>query len=295
MGAYSYEDIKNLLLKGDKNKYSHLVIVCDTWDYEDYPIFVNYDKDIYDVINEHSKNMEKVMGVYNYNLDLESQLDETRAYHIEPIIKRKINNTEEFSSEIVKKAFNFATLKHKDQYRKFTNKEYITHPIEVVNLLEKYKESHEIESLKAAGYLHDTIEDTDTTFYELVNEFGYLIAGLVTELTTNKDMKNEMGKNKYLACKLKSMSNWALDIKLCDRFSNISDLDNQNVEQEFRNKYIKETLYIMLYIANNRELTLTHKTIIKDMILKIKNIINNNIVKLNDYDIKELELLIQKK
>jgi (p)ppGpp synthase/HD superfamily hydrolase len=35
----------------------------------------------------------------------------------------------------------------------------------------------------AAGWLHDTLEDTDTTYQELCLKFGYVIANLVVEVT----------------------------------------------------------------------------------------------------------------
>ena len=41
-----------------------------------------------------------------------------------------------------------------------------------------------------AAYLHDTIEDTNATYYDIVHEFGPGVASIVLELTTDEDMKN---------------------------------------------------------------------------------------------------------
>lgn len=169
-------------------------------------------------------------------------------------------------SEIAKK---FAIQKHNGQTRKNGNP-YIVHPISVANLLGKYKKSHNIDRLIATAYLHDTLEDTDTSYYELVDTFGYDIAGLVMELTTDKNMKDEIGKNKYLAYKLNSMTKWALAIKLCDRLDNISDLEE--MDENFRKRYLEETIFIIDYICENRELTKTHINIIKDIVDKLRNI-----------------------
>jgi (p)ppGpp synthase/HD superfamily hydrolase len=166
------------------------------------------------------------------------------------------------------KALNFATLKHHGQIRK-TGEEYITHPVRVSKLVQHFKSSKNIEELDAASTLHDTLEDTNTTYYELVKIFGYLVANLVLELTTNEDMKNEIGKKKYLAYKLKSMTSWALVIKLCDRLDNVSDLDIMC--EEFRTKYIEETLYIISYITNNKKLSNTHIRIINEILKTINN------------------------
>lgn len=166
-------------------------------------------------------------------------------------------------------AKSFAIDKHKEQYRKNGNP-YIIHPISVASLLKKYKKSHNINRLMAAAYLHDTLEDTNTSYYELVDTFGYDIAGLVMELTTDENMKKEIGKNKYLAYKLNSMTKWALSIKLCDRLDNISDLEE--MEESFSKRYLEETIFIIDYICENRELTKTHRDIIKDIVDKLRKI-----------------------
>lgn len=169
-------------------------------------------------------------------------------------------------SEIAK---NFATQKHNGQTRK-NGDPYIVHPISVASLLEKYKKSHNINRLIAAAYLHDTLEDTNTSYYELVDVFGYDIASLVMELTTDEKMNKEIGKNKYLAYKLNSMTKWALAIKLCDRLDNISDLQIMN--EDFKKRYLEETIFIIDYICENRYLTNTHRKIIKDIVDILRNI-----------------------
>lgn len=77
---------------------------------------------------------------------------------------------------IVNKAIIFAAKAHEGQYRKSTNIPYITHPFAVGMLLQQVKCSEEV---IAAGILHDTIEDTDVTYEELVEHFGEAIAQLV--------------------------------------------------------------------------------------------------------------------
>ena len=62
---------------------------------------------------------------------------------------------------------------------------------------------------------------------------------------------------------MKNMSSWALVIKLCDRLDNITDSKNSN--KEFRDKYKKETETIINYLLNNRKLSKTHLTIIKEI------------------------------
>lgn len=354
-------EIRDILNKADKELYSHVIIKCDKFDYEYYPVFVKRGKNVREALENDLDSMTSIMEVYNLDLDIESQLNEKRSYHIEeakgvenkndpkkitsitkdemktllrladkdnykeiiiysdedeteihiyyvkiydrsissiskeivekgykilmyyPLDKFQKWNKEdekrflhEYGYSKVNKALEFAREKHKGQMRKGKNpREYIVHPIGVAKLIEKYKgNSHKIDDLICAAYLHDTIEDTDTTYYELVDNFGGLVASLVYELTTDKNMKNEMGKPKYLAFKMQGMTEWALDIKLCDKLYNICDLDD--VTSEFRENCINETIFIINYLINNRKLNATQNRIIKDILNQINNLVPNN-------------------
>ena len=77
---------------------------------------------------------------------------------------------------IIDQAIIFAASAHKDQTRKSTDIPYITHPFAVGMLLQKAKCSDEV---IAAGILHDTLEDTSTTYEELAEQFGTKVANLV--------------------------------------------------------------------------------------------------------------------
>lgn len=270
--------IKNMLDSGIEKGYSHLLIICDKWDYEYYPKYVLEKDDINDVIKRYGgDNLEVIMEIYNYGLDLESQLNEYRSYHPE-VIGKPINQDDE---RITDKALEFARNKHKGQYRKGKkHEEYITHPIEVAQLVRKYKKSHQINTLIAAAYLHDVLEDTNTTFNELVENFGIGVASLVMEVTTTKEIKEEIGKAKYLAIKMRYMSDYALTIKLCDTLSNISSLFD--VDDKFRENYVNEKLFILDDLLENRKLTETQLTIVKNI-----NGILNIIIQNNLKDIKE--------
>ena len=147
----------------------------------------------------------------------------------------------------------------------------------------RFKCSKNIETLSAVALLHDTLEDTDTTFVELVNEFGVMIAYLVLEVTTNEEMKKILGKTVYLELEMKSMSSYALVIKLCDRLDNVGDL--RNASPSFRVKYVRETLEILEYVSLNRNLSKTHLEIMRSIKDTVKGLID-------EYDeLKESEIL----
>ena len=76
---------------------------------------------------------------------------------------------EGFFMDMVEKAIILQPKSHNNQKRKGTDIPYITHPFAVGMLLQKEKCSDEV---IAAGILHDTLEDTETTFKDLTEEFG---------------------------------------------------------------------------------------------------------------------------
>ena len=278
-------EIRRIVMDGATGDYSHVLICCDTFDYTDYPVFVKYGDNVKEVIakRNNSQKMSKVMEVYNYNLDLEKQLNESRAYHIEPLVKRiKESKTRENStinnnlcdennniSEKLNKAIEYAKDMHKGQTR-LNGEPYVNHPLRVLKYVLKYKKSKNIETLLISACLHDVIEDTPATYYDIVDEFGPQVASLVLELTTDEDMKNALGKCRYLSIKMKNMSSWALVIKLCDRLDNVNGLFSCD-DNVFKNKYINETIKILNDLVNNRNATLstTHLTIIEQIILSL--------------------------
>lgn len=76
----SQADIREWLLEGKKKNATHMIVVCDTFDHEDYPVYVFPNQDAkteYDSL--HNKNMQRVMEVYNLSKDIEPQLSAYRA------------------------------------------------------------------------------------------------------------------------------------------------------------------------------------------------------------------------
>lgn len=76
--AASKADIRGWLQEA-KPEHTHMVVVCDTFDYDDYPIFVREDEDVRAVVTEHhERNMQRVVEVYDLKKDLEEQLNAHR-------------------------------------------------------------------------------------------------------------------------------------------------------------------------------------------------------------------------
>lgn len=123
---------------------------------------------------------------------------------------------------IVQKALEFATEKHKFQKRKNSvGDPYIVHPIEVRDMLVLSGVTDE--ATLCSALLHDTVEDTGTTYEELVSEFGLSIANIVMECTDNKSLP-KVDRKKIQITHAEHISDKAKLVKLADKLSNCSGL-----------------------------------------------------------------------
>jgi hypothetical protein len=174
--------------------------------------------------------------------------------------------------ESPEEALKYATKAHAGQTRSGGDP-YITHPMRVADHIRQYKQSHNLDALIAAAYLHDTIEDTDTTQEVLHDLFGGLVASLVQELTSDPAQIKKMGKAAYLSHKMAVMSSYGLVIKLADRLDNVKDITTAKTP-EWRAKYAKETNQILDYIEKTRALSGTHKKLISLIRAKLAEIDN---------------------
>jgi guanosine-3',5'-bis(diphosphate) 3'-pyrophosphohydrolase len=121
------------------------------------------------------------------------------------------------------KAIAFAADKHRRQRRKDADESpYINHPIAVATVL-AVEVNVSDEATLLAAVLHDTVEDTQTTFAELEVHFGPDVAGLVRELTDDKSLAK--GDRKRLQVeRARDSSPQAKQIKIADKISNVRDI-----------------------------------------------------------------------
>ena len=83
-------------------------------------------------------------------------------------------------------ALAFAAHKHRAQRRKDVEASpYINHPIALARTLAVEGGVTDLKTLIAA-VLHDTVEDTDTTFEEIGAMFGAKVADMVREVTDDR-------------------------------------------------------------------------------------------------------------
>ena len=123
----------------------------------------------------------------------------------------------------VTRAIDFAARKHRHQRRKGAHAEpYINHPVEVARLVAEATDGRDLASVLGA-LLHDTIEDTQTSYAELRREFGEKIARLVAEVTDDKRLpKLERKRLQVVNAPRKSAA--AKLIKIADKTSNLRSI-----------------------------------------------------------------------
>ncbi len=125
------------------------------------------------------------------------------------------------------RAAKFAAAAHAKQTRKWTGVPYFTHVEAVARRVAALPGSDT--TMVAAAYLHDTLEDTATTYAELVTEFGPEVANLVLELTDVFTPEayphlNRKARKALECARLATVSTRAKSIKLADVADNAADI-----------------------------------------------------------------------
>ena len=124
---------------------------------------------------------------------------------------------------LVSRAADFAAERHRDQRRKGKGQvPYVNHLADVARLLAVATKGADAE-LVAAGWLHDTVEDTATSHNELVSAFGGDVASLVREVTDDKSLPKAERKRLQVV-KTPAKTPRAKMIKLADLTSNLRQL-----------------------------------------------------------------------
>src|SRR6201985_441983 len=138
---------------------------------------------------------------------------------------------------LVSEAADLAARRHSGMAREGRGGEpYINHLAEVANLLASATDGADAE-LVAAGWLHDTIEDTETTREELAQRFSDRVASLVVECTDDMSLAKAERRRRQVA-DAPHKSPGAKLIKIADKISNIGARVHRDPTKEERDDLI---------------------------------------------------------
>ena len=151
--------------------------------------------------------------------------------------------------QIIEKAYRFAAEAHQGVPRE-SGDPYISHPLAVAIILAELE--LDLESI-AAALLHDTIEDTDYVFEDIVEHFGEEIAQLVDGVTKLAKMQytskiEEQAENYRRMFLAMAKDIRVILIKIADRLHNVRTLKFRLPEKQ--QKVAQETLDIYAPLAH---------------------------------------------
>ena len=149
--------------------------------------------------------------------------------------------------ELVKSAELFAKKKHSEKTRK-DGSPYSEHLEAVVNRLKSLGVIDK--EVLCVGWLHDTIEDTDTSFDKLLEQFGKRVALLVLSLSKDTSLPKKQKERAYIK-QLQEASFEAKLVKLCDISANLSDLKKYSTSKSKQLRYLKLKRRNIVVIKND--------------------------------------------
>lgn len=139
---------------------------------------------------------------------------------------------------MIRKAAEFAAKAHEGAVRKGSQIPYIYHPMEAAVIVAQMTKD---ESVIAAAYLHDVLEDTAVTAEQLEKEFGSRVLALVSAETEDKSLSWKERKQAAIE-HLRTASREEKILVLGDKLSNMRSTardymaEGEQVWQRFNEK-----------------------------------------------------------
>ena len=157
---------------------------------------------------------------------------------------------------IYQKTIIFATLKHLENNQTIgdSNLPYVIHLSNVameILIASSHSENFDLNFAIQVALLHDTLEDTNTTFEELEREFGIEVTEGVSALTKNDNLpKEEKMLDSLNRISKQRKEIWA--VKLADRITNLQK-PPKSWDNAKRIKYREEALIILEKLKGSNE------------------------------------------
>jgi GTP pyrophosphokinase/guanosine-3',5'-bis(diphosphate) 3'-pyrophosphohydrolase len=169
-------------------------------------------------------------------------------YDVEALTRRISEYNPKSNTDLIRRAYAYGEQMHEGQYRR-SGEPYFTHPVAVAHILAEMRLD---DATIVTALLHDTIEDTGSTFAEVVEKFGREIAELVDGVTklTNLQLNSTETKQAENFRKLFiaiSRDMRVILVKLADRLHNMRTIRAMKPEKQAQKS--RETMDIYAPLA----------------------------------------------
>jgi len=181
-----------------------------------------------------------------------------------------MQNINPWDQEVYIQAWNFATQKHAGQTyggsKEGMQVDYLNHigvvAMEVMHCLQYTKIKYDANLAIQCAILHDTIEDTNTTYEEIESIFGKKVAEGILALTKNEKLSKEQKMIDSLN-RINLLTAEIATVKVADRITNLYHppfyWDSNKIES-----YLQESKLIA------QELTKADSVLVERLMYKIK-------------------------
>ncbi len=167
---------------------------------------------------------------------------------VEDLIALVRNYNPRCNAHLIRKAYSYGLDMHEGQWRK-SGEAYFTHPVAVAAIL---TEQHLDDATIITALLHDTIEDTKSTYAEVARLFGEEVAELVDGVTklTNLQLsstESQQAENFRKLFMAMSKDLRVILVKLADRLHNMRTIKSMKPEKQAQKA--RETMEIFAPLA----------------------------------------------
>jgi len=171
-----------------------------------------------------------------------------RMIGVDDLISKVQSYNPETDEILIRSAYDYGARMHDGQFRQ-SGEPYFTHPIEVASILTEMRLD---DQTIITALLHDTIEDTKSTYSEVSNLFGADIAEMVDGVTklTNLQLSSSESKQAENFRKLfmaMSKDLRVILVKLADRLHNMRTIKSMRPEKQVQKA--RETMDIFAPLA----------------------------------------------
>ncbi len=167
---------------------------------------------------------------------------------VEDLIALVRNYNPRTNSALIRQAYAYGLKMHEGQFRK-SGEPYFTHPVAVAAIL---TEQQLDDATIVTALLHDTIEDTKSTYTEVERLFGHEVAELVDGVTKLTNLQLSQGQSEQAENFRKLFMAMSKDlrvilVKLADRLHNMRTIKSMSPEKQIQKS--RETMDIYAPLA----------------------------------------------